>query len=78
MSSQSVGGKTVSHDEYEFDGGVKITIVPGATAGSSGGNARSIMTLIDAHSIGTCGFVQTGQPDRSCILTARAPIIGRR
>jgi hypothetical protein len=78
MSSQSVAGKTVSVDTYEFDGGVKITISPGATSGSSGGNPRGLVTLVDSRTIGSCVFSQTGHADRSCILATRASIVVRR
>ncbi|HEY2366281.1 MAG TPA: hypothetical protein VGH87_07850, partial [Polyangiaceae bacterium] len=78
MSSSTVAGKNVSTDTYEFDGGVKIVVSPGATSGSSGGNPRGFVTLVDSKTIGSCIFSQTGQPDRACALTTRAPIVVRR
>ncbi len=78
MSSQTVNGKTVAQDEYGFDGGVKITISPGASAGSPGGNARGVLTIVDAKAIGACTFAQSGHADRSCILSARPPLVVRR
>ncbi|HEX4516689.1 MAG TPA: hypothetical protein VH054_24240 [Polyangiaceae bacterium] len=78
MSSQLVAGKTVSMDAYDFDGGVKIVLSPGATSGSPGGNPRGIVTLVDSKAIGTCTFTQSGQPARTCTLTTRAPIVVHR
>jgi hypothetical protein len=78
-SSQGTSsGKMVTQDTYDFDGGVKIVISPGATSGSSGGNARELVPLVDAHTIGSCVFSQTGQADRTCALTTRAPLVIRR
>ena len=78
MTSQMVSGKTVSRDTYDFDGGVKIVLSPGATAGSPGGNARAIVTLVDARVGGACTFEQAGQASRTCTLTMRAPLVVRR
>jgi hypothetical protein len=78
MSSQMVAGKTVSRDEYDFDGGVKIILSPGAGSGSPGGNPRGIVTLVDSRTLGSCTFTQRGQADRTCTLAMRAPLVIRR
>lgn len=78
ISSQSANGKTVTRDEYDFDGGVKITLSPGASSGSPGGNAHGLVTLVDSKTITTCTFAQAGHPDRSCTLTTRPPVVVRR
>jgi hypothetical protein len=78
MSSQTVAGKNVSTDTYEFDGGVKITVSPGATSGSSGGNPRGFVTLVESKVPLSCVFSQRGQLDRTCTLATRASIVVRR
>jgi len=78
ISSQTQNGKTVSKDDYDFDGGVKITLTPGAGSGSPGGNAKGVVTLVDSKAPLGCTFAQSGHPDRSCTLSARPPIIVRR
>jgi len=78
MSSSMVSGKTVSTDTYDFDGGVKIVLSPGATSGSPGGNARAIVTLIDARVGGACTFTVSGQAPRTCTLATRSPLVIRR
>jgi hypothetical protein len=77
MSSQTVAGKLVSRDTYDFDGGVKIILMPGAGTGSPGGNPRGIVTLVDSR-LGSCTFTQTSHPGRTCTLTMRAPLVIRR
>jgi len=79
MSSRSTAsGKTVSIDTYEFDGGVKVNLSPGATTGSPGGNPRGIVTLVDSRTLGSCVFSQAGRGDRTCTLAMRAPLVVRR
>jgi hypothetical protein len=78
VSSQGSNGKTVTRDEYDFDGGVKITLSPGASSGSPGGNAHGIVSLVDSRTLTTCTFAQAGHPDRSCTLTTRPPVLVRR
>jgi len=77
--AHAAGGMSMSSsDTYEFDGGVKITLTPGTTVASPGGNPRGLVTLVDSRKITSCVFSQTGQPDRTCTLATRAPIVVRR
>ena len=71
-------GMSLNGDEYDFDGGVKIALNPGAGVGSSGGNPRGIVTLVDSKRSGSCVFSQRGLANRTCTLTMRAPIVTRR
>jgi hypothetical protein len=78
MSSQSVNGKTVTRDEYGFDGDIKVLLSPGAQSGSPGGNPRAIVSLVDSGASLSCTLVQRNQPDRGCRLTTRPSVVVRR
>ncbi len=79
-TAYTAGGTSMSSngDAYDFIGGVKITLTPGATIGSPGGNPRGIVTLVDSKKLVSCVFAQSGHADRTCTLATRAPIVVRR
>lgn len=71
-------GKSSEREEYEFGGDVKIALEQSSAAGSSGGNPRGLVTLVDSGAPLSCTFEQHHHPDRTCKLSTRAPIVVRR
>ncbi len=69
LGSSMSNGVTVDTQTYAFDGGVVVEFHPTRVAGgSSGGSARTLISLIDAKAVGPCTFKQAGKPDRTCTL----------
>lgn len=73
-----VAGKEVSGATYDFAGGEKLTVSPGASAMSPGGNPRGVVTQIDSAALVACTFQQSGHEGRACRLAMRPSLVVRR